>query len=225
MHILLTDALACPRCGPDFGLVLLADRIEDRQVLQGSLGCPNCRETYRIAGGAVDLRTAAAMPAESYPDAGTDEQPHADPQEAAVRTAALLGLADATGTVLLAGPGAVLAPHVSALVPGVRVVAYTPAPAPNPASPGVDPMAGGPRLPFRNGALRGVALTGGADDALLAEALRALAPGARLVVEPADAGTGAALRGLGANVMLEQEGVVVAGAVGRPVPLTRNAVR
>jgi uncharacterized protein YbaR (Trm112 family) len=223
MHILLTDALACPRCGPDFGLVLLADRIEDRQVLQGSLGCPNCRETYRITDGAADLRTTAA-PAGPEPDAGAGA-PHADPQEAAVRVAALLGLADATGTVLLAGPGAVLAPHVSALVPGVRVVAYTSAPAPNPASPGVDPVAGGPRLPFRSGALRGVALTGGATEALLAEALRALAPGARLVVEPADPGTAGALRGLGANVMLEEEAAVVAGAVGRPVPLTRNAVR
>ena len=224
MHILLTDALACPRCGPDFGLVLLADRIEDRQVLQGSLGCPNCRETYRITGGAADLRTAAATSAGPGQDAEA-QAPPADPQEAAVRVAALLGLADATGTVLLAGPGAVLAPHVSALVPGAWVVAYTPAPAPNPASPGVDPVAGGPRLPFRDGALRGVALTGGADEALLAEALRALAPGARLVVEPADPGTADALRGLGANVMLEQEATVVAGAVGRPVPLTRNAVR
>ena len=32
MHILLTDALTCPRCGPDFGLIVLAEGVEDRRV-------------------------------------------------------------------------------------------------------------------------------------------------------------------------------------------------
>ena len=43
MHILLTDTLTCPRCGPDFGLILLAERIEGRRVMDGHLGCANCR--------------------------------------------------------------------------------------------------------------------------------------------------------------------------------------
>ena len=46
MHILLTDVVTCPRCGPEFGLILLADRFEERRVMQGRLGCPNCREEY-----------------------------------------------------------------------------------------------------------------------------------------------------------------------------------
>jgi hypothetical protein len=70
-----------------------------------------------------------------------------------------------------------------------------------------------------------VALTGGADAALLAEAVRVLQPGARLVVERAPAGAAGVVSGLGAQVMLEQEGTVVARAVGDPVPLRMNAVR
>ena len=30
MQLLLTDRLSCPRCGPGFGLILLADRLADR---------------------------------------------------------------------------------------------------------------------------------------------------------------------------------------------------
>lgn len=51
MHLLLTDILSCPRCGPEFGLILLADRIEARRVLAGILGCANCRSKYPIREG------------------------------------------------------------------------------------------------------------------------------------------------------------------------------
>ncbi|HEX5724407.1 MAG TPA: hypothetical protein VFX98_03025, partial [Longimicrobiaceae bacterium] len=67
-------------------------------------------------------------------------------------------------------------------------------------------------LPFRDRSLRGAALTGGADAALLAEGVRVLVPGARLVVEPAGPGAAARLREAGARVLLEQDGVVVAQA-------------
>lgn len=51
MHLTLTDKLTCPRCGPDSGLILLADRIRDRRVLEGSLDCADCMERYPIRGG------------------------------------------------------------------------------------------------------------------------------------------------------------------------------
>lgn len=208
MHILLTDILTCPRCGPEFGLILLADRVEEREVLEGGLGCPNCREMYRIENGAVDLRLVEA-----------EEVAVASPDpEGAVRLAALLGLAGAGGTVLVEGPGAELAPGIAALVPGLQVVAFTARPVAGGAAPGVSRVAGGPAIPFRGGMLRGVALTGGAGEASLGEAIRVLAPGTRLVVDPAPEGAADELRGLGAEVLLEQDGVVVAvkpGAAGR----------
>jgi hypothetical protein len=70
-----------------------------------------------------------------------------------------------------------------------------------------------------------VALTGGAGDALLIEALRVLAAGSRLLVEGAAPGTAERLGAMGAEVLLEQEGVVVARARGELVPLRVNALR
>ena len=221
MHILLTDILSCPRCGPEFGLVLLADRVEERRVLEGRLGCPNCREQYPVRGGVLDARLSADRAA----DAGESSGAAADDPGAAVRLAALLGLADARGTVLVAGPGAALAAEVAALVPELEVVALAAAPAEGEERPGVSRVAAGAGLPFRSRTLRGVALTGGADPALLAEGVRVLQPGARLVVEGAPAGAAELFSGLGAQVMLEQEGTVVARVVGDPVPLRMNAVR
>jgi len=223
MHILLTDVLTCPRCGPDFGLILLADRLEDRRVMEGRLGCANCREQYPVRNGAVDVRIPGTAP-DAEPSPADAEV--GDAQEAAVRLAALLGLADARGTVLMAGPGAALAGHLAALLPELQVVAFTPAPGDRAAAPGVTPMAGSlARLPFRGGKLRGVALTGGAQEGELAEGLRVLQTGARLVVENAREGTADALGRLGAQVMLDQEGTVVARAVGEPVQLRVNALR
>src|SRR5690349_20672112 len=109
MHILLTDVLCCPRCGPAFGLILLADRIEDRRVLQGRLGCANFREQYPISKGVVDLSAGAAgrsTPAE----AGID---------AAVRIAALLGVERGPAYVLLAGTASVHAGALAGLLQDV----------------------------------------------------------------------------------------------------------
>ncbi|HEX6749484.1 MAG TPA: Trm112 family protein [Longimicrobium sp.] len=224
MYLLLTDILACPRCGPEFGLVLLADRIAERRVMEGRLGCPNCREQYPIHHGVLDVRTS--MDAAAGAESPSPENAVGDDEAAAVRLAALLGLADARGTVLIAGPGAALADAVSALVEEVEVVAFTPdLPVDGEERTGVSRIVGGGRFPFRDRTLRGVALTGGGDEARLAEALRVLQPGARVVVEHAAEGTAERLEALGAQVILDQEGTVVARAVGEPVQLRLNALR
>jgi uncharacterized protein YbaR (Trm112 family) len=229
MHILLTDALTCPRCGPDFGLILLAERIEERRVAAGHLGCPNCRSHYPVRDRVVDLRLggpASSESVESAESAGSTE-PGRGGDEAALRLAALMGLAGASGMALLAGPGARHAAAVSALVPELEVIAVSQRPDAGDAGAEAKVsrvLASGAALPFRGG-LRAVALTGGADDARLREALRVLAPGARLVVDPAPADAAERLRGLGAEVLLAEEGVVVARAPGRPLELRYNAVR
>lgn len=219
MLILLTDLLACPRCGPDFGLVALADRLEERRVIDGWLGCANCRERYPVRGGVADLRPpGAAEPA-------AEEGPPADP-EAALRLAALMGLAEVRGIALLTGPGADHAAAVAALAPEVEVVAVSAAPRTG-GEPGVSRVvAGAGTLPFRGGVLRAAALTGGgAGPGALHEHLRVLAPSARLVVDPAPEGTAARLAAAGARLLLDEPGVAVAAAPGRPLELLRNALR
>ncbi len=200
MHILLTDILRCPRCGPDFGLVLLADRVEDRRIVSGRLGCANCRETYPVREGELDLRVPGrvALPAGDGPG-GDDE---------AVRLAALLGLAEAWGSVLLVGVGAEIAEALAARVPGVEVVHAVGAPLARPGAALSRVVADSP-LPFSPRSLRGVAL-GPEAAALLPEGLRLLAPGGRLVVEGAPEGTVAALAAEGVEVLLDQDGWIVA---------------
>ncbi|HEX2191272.1 MAG TPA: hypothetical protein VHG51_20345 [Longimicrobiaceae bacterium] len=202
MHILLTDILRCPRCGPEFGLVLLADAVEERRVAAGRLGCANCREMYPVAEGVVDLRVPGRepLPGGGEVAAGSEE---------AVRLAALLGLAEAWGSVLLVGAGADLANALASLVPGVEVVHATDAPGASAGGGGVSRVAAGEPLPFAPRSLRGVSLGPGAAG-LLEEGVRVLAPGGRLVVEGAAEGGAEALSGAGLRVLLDQEGWVVA---------------
>jgi uncharacterized protein YbaR (Trm112 family) len=219
MYLLLTDILTCPRCGPELGVVLLADRIDERRVIEGRLGCANCREQYPIHGGVLDVRLPGAAATGDAPAA-------ADASETAVRLAALLGLAGAQGTVLVAGAGTAVAARIRALVPEVEVVALSAHVVEEDEQAGVSRIAGpSAPLPFRAGTLRGVALTAGADRAALEEAVRVVHPNGRVVVENAGDDAAEVLAGLGAEVMLQQEGTVVARVAGRPVQLRINSVR
>ncbi|HEX2093775.1 MAG TPA: Trm112 family protein [Longimicrobiaceae bacterium] len=208
MHILLTDILRCPRCGPGFGLVLLADRVEERRVAEGRLGCANCREAYPVRGGEADLRVPGGerIPQGRAPAGGS---------EAAVRLAALLGLTEAWGSVLLVDAGADLAGALSTLVPGIEVIVAAGEPA-GEAREGTSRVVADVPLPFAARSLRGVSLDGGGGAGLLDEGARVLAPGGRLVLEDAPRDASDRLTGAGLRVLLDQEGVVVAeSSVGR----------
>jgi uncharacterized protein YbaR (Trm112 family) len=220
VHILLTDLLACPRCGPEHGLVLLADRVEERRVIEGRLGCPNCREQYRIHAGVADLRSAAESGHAERGASGEGAPP--DPDEA-MRLGALLGLAEAAGTVLLAGQCSRHAPALASLLEQLEVVAYGAAEPVGGAATRVTRMRGGARLPFRDGVLRGVALSAAA--APPAEALRVVQPGGRVVLLGASAEDARGLEAAGGQLLLEQDGVVVARASGQPEQLRLNALR
>jgi uncharacterized protein YbaR (Trm112 family) len=202
MHILLTDQLVCPRCGPAFGLILLADQMEDRRVLEGRLGCANCREEYAVLNGMADLRFPAGAPLTAVAPAASDS-------DDATRLAALLGVAEGVSPVLIAGPAAAHAPVIASLVDHLEVVAVDPNLAAQPEQPGVSRFASRAVLPFRSRSMRAVALTG-ESTSLLDEAVRVLSPAGRLVVEAADSAVVEQVRSAGLTVLLEQDGVVVA---------------
>lgn len=213
VHVTLTDILTCPRCGPSFGLVLLADRVADRRVQEGVLGCPNCREQYPVRGGAGDFGGSADLPAASVDEA------------ARMRLAALLGVTHGPGVVLVAGPASAHASGLAAMLEHVEVVATpcsTAATAPAAGRVGttradaprgvsrIGLAVGADRLPLASGRLLGAALTGRAADALLEEGARVLAPMGRLVLDPVPADAAERLARARLRLLAESGGVAVA---------------
>ncbi len=232
MHLLLTDRLLCPRCGPPFGLVLIADEIRNRRVITGELGCANCRERFPIRGGFGDLR---APPRDPLPAPPAEGEWTADREEA-LRLAALMGVTEGPGTLLIAGPAARQAKAVSELVGGVEVVGVDPRLAGQAESEGVSRLAAGGSLPFRPQSFRALVLSGerteidlpgrrgpsgshrrdlaedpaGPAPAGLAAAVGLVSLKGRVVVLGAPPDAGLAFQSLGLRVLLEEEGVVVA---------------
>lgn len=200
MHILLTDITSCPRCGPGFGLILLVEEITDRRVQHGWLGCPNCRERYRIADGVADLRgggeplepSAAAAP-------GTHD---------AARLAALAGVTHGPAYLLVAGPASAHAAALAELLPEVHVIAA--AGEAGSAHTDVTRLLVARALPFYSGRLAGVVLSGAAAAALLEEGARVLAPGGRLVLEPVPGDAADRIERAGLRMMAVAPDVAVA---------------
>ena len=212
MHLLLTDRLTCPRCGPDFGLILLADGVEERRVSHGRLGCANCREEYPVEAGFADLRPPPRGP---LPQEETRPGAEPDPDYwESLRLAALLGVEKGPGFAFLHGSAAAAASRIAGMVEDLEVVAAGPGAHAWEEAAGVSRMAASVPLPFYTGTLRGAILTSLTEEpeGLLEEAVRCVAPGARVVVLQAPEGTRRSLEEAGCQVLLEEEGVVVAAA-------------
>lgn len=198
MHILLTDILTCPRCGPAFGLILLAEQAEERRVLEGVLGCSNCREKYPVRDGVVefDVVPKSVAPAE-------------DPA-AAERLAAIMGVAQGPAFILLVGPATAHADALAAMLAEVEVLTIG-APANGHERPGINRIyAGGPQLPIASGKVAAVALTGEAAGTLLEEAARVVSPVGRLVLDPVPADAAEKLKRHGMRIAAEEDGTAVA---------------
>jgi uncharacterized protein YbaR (Trm112 family) len=164
MFIELVDSLRCPHAHEESWLVLGAERMDGRDVMDGVLGCPVCRAQYRIAGGGAGLRAAdGAVP----PPGGT--APAADAEQA-MRLAAFLNLAGGGGYAVLVGEWTRHAGGVQALAethlllvnprPGVRIGGGT-------SGVLVDRV-----LPVAPGSARGLALDASVDASFAAAALR-----------------------------------------------------
>ncbi|HYC32414.1 MAG TPA: hypothetical protein VEB59_09020 [Gemmatimonadales bacterium] len=174
MFIELTDHLRCPEDHVEQYLVLLPDRIEDRSVREGWLGCPVCGRTFRVEDGALDLGGA------SPPESAT---------ETALSAEAVAALAGVNGPggylVLVGGPGAAWR-AVAEQVSRVGLVAVNPGPAIRDEA-GVSVIRAG-RLPLKSRSMRGVVLGApyGGDSRWVAEAARTVLPGLRVVGEGAE---------------------------------------
>jgi uncharacterized protein YbaR (Trm112 family) len=208
VHIQLTDILSCPRCGPEFGLILLADRIEERRVLAGTLGCASCQGKYPIRDGLADLRAPSDAAAAS--GAAVSALSAEDTTQRALRFAALMGVTEGPGVLVVIGPAAALAPRIAEIVPNVEVVAAGDAAATLPEQAGVSRIVVGQHLPFYSKRIRGITLSGAAADPLLEEAARAVGPVARLVLEPAPDDAVTRLTQAGLRIVAQQDDTIVA---------------
>jgi uncharacterized protein YbaR (Trm112 family) len=170
MFIELTDHLRCPADHPESYLVLLPDRMEDRSVREGRLGCPVCGRTYQVAEGILDF--------------GGDREP---PPETTVLTpeaaTALVGLGGPGGYLVLVGRPASGWREVAELNPGVALVAVNP-PGEVADEPGISVLRGD-ALPLKSRSMRGVVLgsPAGDDPRWVSEAARVVLPGLRIAGE------------------------------------------
>jgi uncharacterized protein YbaR (Trm112 family) len=108
LFIELIDALRCPADHPPSALVAAFDRIDDRDVVAGMLGCPVCRSEFQIRDGALWMVTNA-MPAPATRAKNPDED--------ALRLAASLDLRSETGFAILRGSWCALADPIAAISP------------------------------------------------------------------------------------------------------------
>jgi hypothetical protein len=173
------DSLRCVRPHEDSWLIARADELVARHIVRGELGCPICEARYAVRDGVADFSDGASRPAAT-------SAPARDAQALALRAAALLGLTDPGGMVVLAGEWSTCADALLELVEGVQLLALDPVR--GLLSGGALSLALIPDvLPLAAASARGIALDAAhATPSLLAGAARALAPGGRLIA-PASA--------------------------------------
>lgn len=214
MHLLLTDRLQCPRCGPGFGLVLMASTMADRRVTKGHLGCANCRERYPIEDAVADLRPAPRIELMTEgPEAFGEPEPGSaiPPEQFAAGLAAAMGALEGGRPVVLVGGAAAWAMHLRDVLPDeVEVVtAHT---SRRDAVPGTSSVIVGDAWPFPEGTLGGVTILGGAASPPRLRALaRLLDPRRRLVVIDPPEGIQARLGGAGLTRFVRGPGLAAAG--------------
>jgi len=206
VHLLLTDRLTCPRCGPHFGLILLAHRMEDRVVHEGVLGCANCRDNFPIVGGLGDLRA----PPRGELTRGLAGEPAAAAEDRSARLLAQLGILGGPGTVALVGEPARAAREVAAALPEIHVAAIDPDLVHWPEANRVSRLVAAPGLPFFDATLRAVAIDGRLGPTWSAEAARVVAPRGRVVVSHAPEDAAAGLEQVGCRVIASDPETVVA---------------
>lgn len=170
MFIELTDHLRCPADHEESYLVLLPDRLEQRSVRAGRLGCPVCGRTFVLSEGILDVGGEPS---------GWDRPGALDP----AALTALVGLGGPGGYLVIVGAPGGRWREIAELNPGVGLVVVNP-PREVGDEPGVSVLRGG-RLPVKSRTMRGAVLGRGyADDpAWVREAARVVLPGLRVVGE------------------------------------------
>jgi uncharacterized protein YbaR (Trm112 family) len=173
MFIELVDVLRCPSPHQESWLVLAATRVDDRDVMAGTLGCPVCHAEYPIADGIARFDGGTRRLTTVRTDADEEE---------ALRLAALLDLSDPGGYAVLLGARSAHAPLVATMT-DVQLLLVDP---PSGIGMGIGlsgltTPAHSAVLPLAAGTARGIALDQTATPGLARAAVDVLKTGGRLV--------------------------------------------
>jgi uncharacterized protein YbaR (Trm112 family) len=170
VFIELVDVLRCPNRHDETWLVLSADRMDGRDVMRGTLGCPICHAEFPIVAGVA--RFGDRPPARAHPRNDAES----------LRLAALLDLTEAGGYAILAGETGNQAPGMRELTDTQLLLVDPPTDVEmgNGLSGLTTPST--PRaFPLADGSARAIALDEAATAEQLDAAVRALSPAGRLL--------------------------------------------
>lgn len=230
MNVALTEHLVCPGCGPPFGLVLLAHDVRARRVNRGEFGCPKCRHRFPVEDGFADLRppplragpgdgAVGQENAVAGETGGVNKAESADPAAAggaatrALRLAAALGVTEGPGIIVVPDSRRDEAGALARLVRGIEVVVVGWG-GRKLAAEGVSAFATGPRLPLRDGGVRGVVAGRDSGEEWWRECLRVLMPGRRIVITEATSQARDWVRSAGLATVLDDGGLLAAALPG-----------
>lgn len=158
MHVDLIEFLRCVQPHEPTWLVASVDRIKERDILFGRLGCPVCSTEYPIRDGIGDFRRCGELPEPAMREGVSRDLASAvGTGDLALRAAALLDLTTPGGFVLLAGSWSVAAFELVAMLDGVHALVLNPEPL-IASGFGVSILLSDDRIPIRVGSCRGAAL-------------------------------------------------------------------
>ena len=209
MFIELLDLLRCVKPHEDTWLVASFRTVSHRFVQEASLGCPTCGTRYEIAAGIADFSSGETVPACEEERASSSHRR----EELATRAGAYLDATRPGSTFVLGGLWAYAA-HDLAEMADVRVIALN-APAGVSESERVGLVNAGKSIPLAPGSVQGVALDQWFPEAIVASAIRVVAPGRRVVGASSFAAPGEL------TVLAHDEHYWVAEKPGETVPLRR----
>lgn len=160
----LVDILRCPNTHDETWLVASIDRAEDRDILEGTLGCPVCLAEYPIRDGVVRFADITPSPLV------------APREDDAVRLAAALDLTEPNMTAVLHGMWGALAPIIRGLSPAQLLLVNPPL--------GISSGDGisivhADRAPLAHASAHAVAYDAGASDSMVASLIASLRGGGR----------------------------------------------
>jgi uncharacterized protein YbaR (Trm112 family) len=167
MFIPLVDVLRCTRPHEETWLVASIDRAEDRDILEGTLGCPSCLAEYPIHDGIVSFESSVARPEFLQPS-----------ENDVLRLAAALDLVDPRMTAVLHGSWGSCAPLIRGISPVPLLLVNPP-----------EGIASGDGIsivlssvaPIAAAAVNGVAVDARVTDAMIGSLARSLRGGGRMV--------------------------------------------